>query len=105
MADALWQILSRGYLNHLISLYENGKYDNKWENIIIRAIVFYRTRDTSIQPNKVKNEETYLWKMSIAEYKYSIQEAKNVNSIFTETNEIGKRILLKNHDNLKSKNG
>ena len=46
-------------------------------------------------------EERYEWSLEIEEYKYTLEQARKLNSIFTQYDITKGRVLLSNHDDLK----
>ena len=68
--EAFWQIYAKRYISHVLKLYDDHKHNQKWTDIVIRAIVFY------------KDASSGKWSVMIKEFIHSIEIARKIDNIF-----------------------
>jgi Predicted AAA-ATPase len=69
--DGFWQIYMNRYLGKPLYFYKYHSYYKHWTSILSRVIVFY------------KDNYTNTWNMSINEFRHSINQASELNKLFS----------------------
>ena len=68
--EAFWQIYGKRYIYQVLKLYDDHKHNQKWTDIVTRAIVFY------------KDSSTGKWSVMIKEFTHSFEMARTLDNIF-----------------------